>query len=68
MKNREKYAEEIRNYRGRDFCGEFIKPTILKVDNCDTYRAEVYEDGSVVIYTWQRYLTNQGEDLIIKAE
>lgn len=39
-----------------------------RTDNCDTYRVEVYEDGSVVIYTWQRYLTNQGEDLIIKAE
>lgn len=34
MKNREKYAEEIRNYRGRNFCEEFIKPYILKSDKC----------------------------------
>lgn len=32
MKNREKYAEEIKNYRGNDFCEDFIKPVILKKD------------------------------------
>ena len=30
MKNREKYAEEIKNYKGEDFCEEFIRPIILK--------------------------------------
>ena len=30
MKNREKYAEEIKNYKGEDFCKEFIRPIILK--------------------------------------
>lgn len=34
MKNREKYAEEIRNYRGEDFCKEFIQPIIFKKENC----------------------------------
>lgn len=34
MKNYEKYAEEIRNYRGGDFCDEFIKPHILEKDSC----------------------------------
>ena len=30
MKNREKYAEEIKNYKSEDFCKEFIRPIILK--------------------------------------
>lgn len=34
MKNYEKYAEEIRNYRGGDFCEEFVKPIILKKETC----------------------------------
>ncbi len=34
MKNREKYAEEIRNYRGENFCGDFIRPIILKREHC----------------------------------
>ena len=34
MKNREKYAEEIRNYRGENFCKEFIQPIILKKETC----------------------------------
>ena len=34
MKNYEKYAEEIREYDGSDFCGNFIYPNILKSDNC----------------------------------
>ena len=34
MKNYEKYAEEIREYKGIDFCHSFIRPNILKKDNC----------------------------------
>lgn len=30
MKNYEKYAEKIREYRGADFCGDFIVPHIVK--------------------------------------
>ena len=30
MKNREKYAEEIKNYNGTNFCKDFIKPIIYK--------------------------------------
>ena len=35
MKNYEKYANEIKNYKGDKFCSKFIKPYILKVDNCN---------------------------------
>ena len=34
MKNYEKYADEIREYNGDDFCCSFIRPYILKADNC----------------------------------
>ena len=34
MKNYEKYAEEIREYKGVNFCRDFIKPYILKTDAC----------------------------------
>ena len=35
MKNREKYAEEIKkNYKGRNFCDEFVIPIILKGCEC----------------------------------
>ena len=34
MKNYEKYADEIREYAGNDFCSGFIKPYILKKDSC----------------------------------
>lgn len=34
MKNREKYAEEIRNYNGTNFCKYFVKPIILKKETC----------------------------------
>ena len=34
MKNYEKYADEIRAYKGKNFCHSFIKPHILKTDNC----------------------------------
>lgn len=30
MKNREKYAEEIKNYKGENFCEDFIKPVVLE--------------------------------------
>ena len=35
MKNYEKYADEIREYKGIDICSEFIKPHILEADNCN---------------------------------
>ena len=34
MKNYEKYADEIKEYDGDDFCCNFIRPHILKADNC----------------------------------
>lgn len=34
MKNYEKYADEIRKYKGDNFCTEFIKPHILKKNSC----------------------------------
>ena len=34
MKNYEKYAEEIREYKGNSFCSGFIKPNILKSEDC----------------------------------
>ena len=38
MKNYEKYADEIRKYRGHSFCNDFIIPHILKSSDCgDTY-------------------------------
>ena len=37
MKNYEKYADEIRECKGKDIniCKDFIKPHILKADNCN---------------------------------
>lgn len=34
MKNFEKYADEIRNYKGNSLCCDFIRPRILKTDSC----------------------------------
>ena len=34
MKNYEKYADEIRGYKGTRFCNDFVKPNILKPDDC----------------------------------
>lgn len=34
MKNYEKYADKIREYKGTSFCYHFIKPYILKSDDC----------------------------------
>lgn len=34
MKNYEKYAEEIKNYDGVNFCRDFVKPHILKSRGC----------------------------------
>ena len=34
MKNYEKYAEKIREYKGVNFCIDFVKPYILKSDSC----------------------------------
>ena len=35
MKNYEKYAEEIKGYKGINICSEFIKSHILEADNCN---------------------------------
>lgn len=37
MKNREKYAEEIKNYKGNEFCCDFVRPVILKKKECDIF-------------------------------
>lgn len=34
MKNYEKYAEEIREYKGENFCADFVKPHILGECSC----------------------------------
>ena len=34
MKNYEKYADEIREYKGTCFCKDFIEPNIIKSDDC----------------------------------
>lgn len=35
MKNYEKYADAIREYKGNSFCIDFVKPNILKSEDCD---------------------------------
>ena len=35
MKNYEKYEDELKEYKGRNFCKDFVKPNILKSDSCD---------------------------------
>ena len=35
MKNYEKYAEEIREYKGCNFCVDFVCQHILKIEDCD---------------------------------
>lgn len=40
MKNREKYAEEIKKNKISHFCSNFIKPYILKSNNCDGMTCE----------------------------
>ena len=34
MKNYEKYADELKEYKGRNFCKDFVFPNILESDNC----------------------------------
>lgn len=34
MKNYEKYADEIKKYKGDNFCKDFVKPHILKSNDC----------------------------------
>ena len=36
MKNYEKYADEIRKYKGDSFCIDFVLPNILKSEDCGT--------------------------------
>ena len=36
MKNYEKYADEIREYKGDCFCIDFVKPNILKSVHCES--------------------------------
>lgn len=38
MKNREKYADEIKNYKGDDICHDFIRPIVLNQLNCEEIR------------------------------
>ena len=35
MKNYEKYKDKVNNCDGEYFCHDFVKPIILKVDECD---------------------------------
>ena len=35
MKNYERYADEIREYKGLNFCKDFIEPYILKSNKCN---------------------------------
>ena len=35
MKNYEKYADEIRGYKGCNFCIDFVCQHILKIEDCD---------------------------------
>ena len=35
MKNYEKYADEIRKYKGVNFCNYFVMPNILKLVSCN---------------------------------
>ena len=35
MKNYEKYKDELKEYKGQNFCKDFVKPNILKSDSCD---------------------------------
>lgn len=34
MKNYEKYADEIKEYNGFNFCTDFVVPYVLKSDDC----------------------------------
>lgn len=34
MKNYEKYTDEIKEYKGETFCADFVRPYILKQDDC----------------------------------
>ena len=34
MKNYKKYADEIKKYKGPNFCKDFVMPNILESDNC----------------------------------
>ena len=38
MKNYEKYADEIREYKGKDFCKDIVQTHILKEINCRDIR------------------------------
>ena len=35
MKNYERYADEIREYKGSNFCIDFVCQHILKIEDCD---------------------------------
>lgn len=34
MKNYEKYADEIKGYKGLNFCGDVVLPHVLKSEDC----------------------------------
>lgn len=71
MKNREKYAEEIKNYNGKNFCREFIKPIILKRESCNGLSCErcamlqmlwFEEEYTEPIIDWSKVYTWYGEE------
>lgn len=71
MKNREKYAEEIKNYNGTNFCKDFIKPIIHKKENCCSIGCErcamltalwLEEEYTEPIIDWSKVYTWYGEE------
>ena len=71
MKNREKYAEEIKNYNGTNFCKDFIKPIIHKKENYCSIGCErcamltalwLEEEYTEPIIDWSKVYTWYGEE------
>lgn len=71
MKNREKYAEEIKKYKGSYFCSDFIKPYVLKSNDCYGMSCEkcrmlqllwLEEEYTEPIIDWSKVYTWYGEE------